>query len=248
MAEQVRKNTRMIAMTHASNVTGSIMPLDDAASIAGKHGLLLLLDAAQTAGRLPLSGGADLADAIAFSGHKELFGPQGTGCLYVRKGLAIKPMLCGGTGNESTSIRQPTELPEALESGTLNAPGIAGLGAGVSFVRDVGLEEIRRHEMELMGRLLEGLEGIKGVISHGPAADRRVGIAALTFEGHSPPEIAEKLDSRYGIATRAGLHCSPMAHRTMGTIQTGALRVSLSYMNSTEDIDHMLTALRELLS
>jgi len=247
MAEQVRSNTKMIAMTHASNVTGSIMPLADAARIAGKHGLLLLLDAAQTAGRLPLAGDADLADAIAFSGHKELFGPQGTGCLYIRKGLAIKPMICGGTGSESASITQPTELPEALESGTLNAPGIAGLGAGVSFVRDVGIDEIRRHEIELMGRMLDGLAGIKGVVSHGPDIKKRIGIAALTFEGHTPPEIAEKLDSRYGIATRAGLHCSPMAHRTMGTAQTGALRVSLSYMNSAEDVDHLLTALRELL-
>lgn len=248
LEKEIRDRTKMIVMTHASNVTGAILPLDAAAWIAGRHDLLLLLDAAQTAGRLPLDGGADMADAIAFSGHKELFGPQGTGCLYLRKGLDVKPLMCGGTGSASSSLKQPGALPEALESGTLNAAGIAGLGAGVSFVRETGIGDIRRHEEQLMGRLFDGLSRIKGVVVHGPDIGRRIGIVPLTFERNTPPEIAENLDSRYGIACRAGLHCSPMAHRTIGTIETGALRVSFSFMNTENDVDHLLMALGELVS
>ncbi len=238
--------TKMIVMTHASNVTGAVLPVEDASVIARRHGLLLLVDAAQTIGRVRLEEVAGLADAVAFSGHKELFGPPGTGCLYLREGLNAAPLTCGGTGSESGSLKQPEDLPEALESGTLNAPGIAGLGAGISFVNDSGIDRIRSHEDELMQALRDGLARLDGVTEHGPATGARVGIAALTFKHHSPASIAENLDYRYGIACRAGLHCSPMAHKTMGTIATGALRVGFSYMNTLDDVEKLLDALGTL--
>lgn len=245
----IRPETALIVLNHASNVTGTILPVADVASIARSREIPLLVDAAQTAGRIPIDVEAQGIDMLAFSGHKELFGVQGTGGLYVREGIELTPICYGGTGSKSSALEQPRAMPDRLESGTLNSVGIAGLGAGAQFVSDTGIVKIRAHELELMARALEGLSGIKGIKTYGPVSpEARVGIVPLTFDRCWPPEAAEILDLRYGIATRPGLHCSPLAHRTIGTIETGALRVSFSYLNTSADVEYLLECLRELAS
>lgn len=249
LEREIRPETSLVVLNHASNVTGTILPVADVASIARHRGVPLLLDAAQTAGRVPIDVEADGIDLLAFTGHKELFGPQGTGGLYVREGIDLVPLCFGGTGSRSSDLEQPREMPDRLESGTLNSAGIAGLGAGVGYVGEVGLTTIRAHELELLGRMLEGIASIGGMTIFGPSEpDRRVGIVALTFKRLWPPDAALILDSRYGIASRPGLHCSPLAHRTIGTIETGTLRLSLSYLNSAGDIEYLLESLKEMVA
>jgi cysteine desulfurase / selenocysteine lyase len=243
----IRPETALVVMTHASNVTGTIMPVEEVSRITARRGIRLLVDAAQTVGRLGVDASIGI-DMLAFSGHKELFGPQGTGALCIGEGTDLTPLCYGGTGSRSSELKQPEELPERYESGTLNAHGISGLAAGAGFVARVGVEAIREHEIELTARLMRGLGDMNGVTVHGPAdAGARVGIVPVTFEGLSAPEAAELLDTRFDIATRAGLHCAPAAHRTIGTIESGALRISVSYMNGPEDIDHLLESLAKVL-
>jgi len=248
LEKAITPSTRLIVLNHVSNVTGTVQPLEDVARIARAAGIPLLLDAAQSAGRIPIDVSASGIDLLAFTGHKELFGPQGVGGLYIGAGLEPEPLCYGGTGSRSSELEQPGELPERYESGTLNAPGIVGLGAGVGFVRTVGVDQVRSHELGLLERLLGGLAGIKGVTVHGPAGLRdRAGIVAITFEDAQAPAVAADLDSRCGIAARAGLHCAPCAHQTIGTIETGALRVSLSYLNIEEEIDYFLECLAGII-
>jgi cysteine desulfurase / selenocysteine lyase len=248
LEREIRPETALVIVNHASNVAGTILPVVEVAQLARERCIPLLVDAAQTAGRLPIAVESDGIDMLAFTGHKELFGLQGTGGLYVREGLEVTPVCFGGTGSSSSSLEQPDRMPDRLESGTLNAHGIAGLGAGVEFVLSEGVDRIRAHELELTGRLLEGLEGLKGARTYGPSAlEDRVGVVPVTFDRMWPPDAAEALDSRYGIATRPGMHCSPLAHRTIGTAETGVLRVSFSYLNTAADVDYLLESLGELL-
>jgi cysteine desulfurase/selenocysteine lyase len=247
LAAAIRPGTSLVALNHASNVTGTILPVEEAAAITKKAGVLLLVDAAQTAGRLPIDSAGTGIDLLAFTGHKELFGPQGTGGLYIRDGLDVAPLCYGGTGSKSSRLQQPEELPDRYESGTLNAAGIIGLGAGVKFVSSAGIDAIREHEVRLLERLAEGIAGLSGITIHGPADQRdRIGVVSLTLETLSPPEAAERLDTQYGIATRAGLHCAPLAHRTIGTLDSGTLRLSFSYMNTEDEVDYLLECLGEL--
>ncbi len=246
---ELTPETALVVVNHASNVTGTILPVADIASITRGRGIPLLVDAAQSAGRLPIEFDRDGIDLLAFTGHKELFGMQGTGGLCVREGLDVKPTCFGGTGSSSSSLEQPEDMPDRLESGTLNAVGLAGLGAGAEFIEGVGIGKVRAHELELLERLRAGLEEMPDVKTYGPRAlEDRVGIVPMTFARTWPPDAAAALDSRYDIAVRAGLHCSPLAHRTIGTIETGALRVSFSYMNTAEDVDYLLSALKEISS
>lgn len=244
---QMRPQTALVVLNHASNVTGTILPVADVAEVAHRCGALLLLDAAQTAGRLPIDVRDQGIDVLAFTGHKELFGPQGTGGVWAREGVRMKPLIHGGTGSHSSSLEQPEEMPDCCESGTLNAFGIAGLAAGVEFVAREGIEAIIDHERGLVERLLDGIAGLKGVKVHGPPGfEGRLGIVPLTFDACSPPEAAELLDRRYGICCRAGMHCSPMAHRTIGTAETGVLRLSFSRMNTADEVGYLLECLREI--
>jgi len=239
--------TSLVVLNHASNVTGTILPVDEVAAITEKARIPLLVDAAQTAGRLPIDVVDQGIDLLAFSGHKELFGPQGTGGLYVRPGLDLEPLCYGGTGSRSSELQQPAEYPDRFESGTLNAPGIVGLGAGVTFVSATGIDRVREHEVRLLVQLQEGLGSLRGVTAHGPSeVQARIGVVSLTLDDYQPPEAAELLDRRYGIATRAGLHCAPTAHKTIGTLETGTLRVSFSYLNTEADVDYLLECLRDL--
>ncbi len=246
--KELRSGTAMVVLSHASNVTGTILPVEDVAEMTSSRGIKLLVDGAQTVGRLPLdlSRGVDL---LAFSGHKELFGPQGTGVLWLGEGVELRPLCYGGTGTRSEELRQPGELPERLESGTLNAPGIVGLGAGARFVASRGIGRIREQEVERLERMVDGLGRIQGVRAYGPADQReRVGIVPVAIEGRTCPQAAELLDVEHDIAVRAGLHCSPAAHRTIGTLETGALRISLSLMNTDDDVDYFLECLRAVAS
>ena len=248
MQEALLPDTRLLVCTHASNVLGTLLPLDKIAGLAAERGIPLLVDAAQTAGRYPLDPTGMGIQYLAFSGHKELFGPQGTGGLYIAPGWDIEPLLYGGTGSRSESPKQPEFLPDRYESGTLNALGLAGLRAGVDFVTETGVEHIRHHEAELTIRLMDGLLGLPGATVYGPREwERRIGVVSFNLEGLTSSEVASRLDEAYGICVRSGLHCTPLAHYTMGTLENGTVRVGFSYQNTVEDVDYLLEALGEMI-
>jgi cysteine desulfurase family protein len=245
--EALRPDTRLIVCTHASNVLGALLPIEKVAELAGDRDIPFLVDAAQTAGRYPLHPEKIGLQYVAFTGHKELFGPQGTGGLYMAPGWEVEPLTYGGTGSRSESPVQPEFLPDRYESGTLNAMGLAGLHAGVQFVLEKSVPEIRRHEEELTARLIEGLLSLPGVTVYGPGDwDRRIGIVSFNLDGFDSSEVASRLDVAYGICVRSGLHCSPLAHRTAGTLEKGAVRVGFSYMNTVDDVDYLLESLAEI--
>ncbi len=243
----VRDNTRMICMLHASNLTGTIMPVEEVGRIAKERGALFLVDAAQTAGVLPIDVEAQHIDLLAFTGHKGLLGPQGTGGLYIRPGLEVCSLIEGGTGSLSEELSQPDFLPDRFESGTPNTPGLAGLGAGVRYLLEVGIEKVRRHEQELTELLLCGLKEIKGVTLYGPCDSRRqTAVVSLNVAGLDCGELCFMLDRNYGIISRSGLHCSPLAHRTIGTIKKGTCRLSPGFFNTPEDIEKTVRAVAEI--
>ncbi|MBJ6727530.1 aminotransferase class V-fold PLP-dependent enzyme [Geomesophilobacter sediminis] len=246
VAAALRPTTRLVALAHASNVTGTVQPVAEIAREAKRCGALVLVDAAQTAGYLPIDVAELGIDLLAAPGHKGLFGPPGTGILAVAPGVDLDPLVVGGTGGNSGSGEQPTEMPERYESGTINTPGIAGLGAGVEFVRQTGIEAIRKKSGELTGQLLEGMRGIAGLQLYGTDAPERVGVISFTMEGKDPAIIGFQLDRSYDIAVRVGLQCAPDVHKTIGTYPAGTIRVSPGFFNTPEDIEHFLKALREL--
>ncbi len=246
----LRPHTRMIALNHASNVVGSLLPVREAGEIAGAHDVLLLVDAAQTAGAYSLDMKTMPIDLLAFTGHKGLFGPQGTGGLCIGERVEVgdlRPLKRGGTGSRSEREEQPTFLPDKCESGTPNTVGLAGLRAGVEFVLEHGVEAIRVHEVGLTRWLIEGLLHIPGVILYG-GHDAEVQTATVSFnvEGLAPSEVGLRLDEEYEIMSRVGLHCAPAAHRTIGTFPVGTVRFGLSYFNTVEEVDAALIAVREI--
>ncbi len=241
----IKGNTKLIILTHASNVTGTIFPASEVGEIAREEGVLFCLDAAQTAGALPIDVEAMNVDILVFTGHKSLYGPQGTGGFYLRSGVEemLEPLMRGGTGSRSEFEEQPDFLPDKYESGTPNAVGIAGLAGGVRFVLSEGVEKIREKERRLTRKLIEGLKSIPGVRIYGPEDEgRRIGIVSLNIEGISSSELAMILDEEFGVLTRPGLHCAPSAHRTIGTFPQGALRMSVSYFNTEEEIEFAVQA------
>jgi len=234
--------TRLIVVNHLSNVTGA---LSDLKAIAARKGeALLMVDAAQSAGVFPIDFTADGIDFLAFTGHKSLFGPTGTGGFILRPGLPLAPLKMGGTGSNSELETQPDFMPDCFEAGTPNTLGIAGLAAGIEFIRRTGRETIRQREEQLVTRLLDGLARIRGVTVHGPPAGPNRGAAvSLNMAGKSPAELAFILDRRYGIMARAGLHCAPAAHRSLGTFPVGSLRLSPGFFTSEAEIEATLAAL-----
>lgn len=244
----IRTNTALIVVSHASNLLGTIAPVKEIGRIAQEAGITYLVDASQTAGILPLDVEEMHIDMLAFPGHKGLYGPQGTGGLYVHSSIELIPLLHGGTGSHSEDIDQPMTRPDRYESGTLNTPGIAGLAAGVEFVLDTGVDAIREKEWRLTRLLLERFEAMEGIHVFGPAQDvERVGVVPFMIDGIDASELAYILDQEYGIAVRAGFHCTPLAHETAGTGDTGAVRVSFGYFNEEEDIEALLVALEEIM-
>ncbi len=241
------QKTRMVALSHCSNVTGTLQPIEEIGPWLRREGILFLVDAAQSAGIFAIDVEATGIDLLAVPGHKGLFGPQGTGFLYAREGLNPVPLIYGGTGGNSQSDLPPDQMPERLESGTLNTPGLAGLKAGVEFIRREGISTIRAREAELVERLICGLRGIPEVELYGPLEPHLHG-GALSFNlaGRDPAEVGFLLDHEHGILCRVGLHCAPDAHRTIGTFPRGTVRVSPGYFNTVEDIEHLVAAVAAL--
>ena len=244
--KRIRSSTRLVVLNHASNVTGTLLPVRDVGTIVRRHHLLLLVDAAQTAGAFPIDLERDQIDFLAFAGHKSLYGPQGTGGLVLSERVRereITPLKQGGTGSRSEFEEQPDFLPDLFESGTPNGVGVAGLKAGVEFVLRKGVENIRHQEMDLAGRLWEGLKGIPGIQLIGPQGkETRMPIVSFRLSQQSPSKVASKLEKGFGILCRPGLHCAPAAHRTIGTFPEGTVRFSLSVFNSEAEIDTTLRA------
>lgn len=248
VAAALRADTRLIVLSHCSNVTGTIQPVEEIASLAARAGVPLLVDAAQSAGLLPI----DVRDSgiaiLAGPGHKGLLGPQGTGFLYLAEGLDPEPLVVGGTGGFSSDPEQPAEMPSRYESGTLNLPGIAGLKAGAEFVLETGIPAIRKREAELVGRLLHGLAPLPGVTLFGPPPGmERGGIVSFTVEGMDPAMIGFTLDREYDICVRTGLHCAPDAHRTIGSYPVGTVRVSPGYFTTEDEIEAFLRAMVKIV-
>jgi selenocysteine lyase/cysteine desulfurase len=244
----IRKETRLLALSHCSNVTGAVQPIREIASLTRKYGTALLIDAAQSAGSLPLDVKEMNIDILAAPGHKGLYGSQGTGFLYIAEGIELSPLMVGGTGGFSSQDEQPGELPERFESGTLNLPGIAGLKAGVEFVMSIGVPAIMGKEAALVEQLLEGISGIPDAAHYSPGKpEMRGGLVSFTVKGVDPAEIGYRLDREFDIAVRAGLHCAPHAHRTIGTFPQGAVRVSPGYFNTSQDVETFLQALRSIV-
>lgn len=250
--DALRPNTRLVAVQHASNVTGVIQPIASVAEIVADHESLLLVDAAQTTGHLPIDVRRLPVDLLATSGHKGLLGPLGTGVLYVRPGIedVVAPLRFGGTGTRSEEDWQPTSMPDRYESGNHNAPGLLGLGAAVDWLTERGIASIREHEVERTSRLVEGLRGLDTIRIHGPeTAEERVGVVSVTVEGFDPRDLATILDENFGIETRAGFHCAPGIHRALGTAETGGtLRFSVGPFTTADDIDAAVAALAEVTS
>ena len=242
----VRPNTRLLVGTHASNLTGNLLDVERMSAFAKKHGLLFLLDAAQTAGSTLIAMEEMGVSLLAFTGHKGLMGPQGTGGLCVAPGVELRPLLSGGTGVRSFEEDQPEEYPEHLEAGTLNGHGLAGLGAAVDFILETGVETIHAHERTLTERFVQGLRDIPGVMVYGDFSGDRAAVVALNLEGWDPAAAADELSQGYDIAVRPGIHCAPRMHRALGTQDTGCLRFSFGWYTTREDIDAALAALREM--
>jgi cysteine desulfurase / selenocysteine lyase len=243
--------TKIVIVTHAGNVTGTILPITEIAGAAHKSGALLLVDAAQTAGVLPIDMQAMNIDLLTFTGHKGLQGPQGTGGLVIGDRVCVEemePLWRGGTGSLSEFEIQPSDLPDKFESGTVNGPGIAGLGAAAQYIMKRGIGAIRAHEIELTQQLAEGIRGVDGVTVYGPDdISRRTSIVSFTAEGHRVSEIGLRLDEEFGILSRVGLHCAPAAHRTIGTFPEGTVRLALGVGTTREEIAFAIEAIKKIV-
>ncbi|WP_103105033.1 aminotransferase class V-fold PLP-dependent enzyme [Brevibacillus reuszeri] len=248
-AKAIQPNTRLLVVSHASNLTGVILPVAELGKLAKERGITFLVDASQSAGVLPIHVEEMHIDMLAFPGHKGLYGPQGTGGLYVHNDIDLVPLIHGGTGSQSEAIEQPTTRPDRYESGTVNTVGLAGLQAGVSFVMEKGVENIRQHEWDLVKQTIAQLQEIPGVQVYGPGIEtERVGVVAFNVGEVDASEVSFILDQQYGIATRSGYHCTPLGHQTAGTKQRGAVRASFGIFNSDKDVEALIDAVKEISS
>ncbi len=246
IAKAITDRTRLVVVTHASNVTGAVQPVQAIAAVCARYSVPLLVDGAQTIGSMPVNIEAIGADMVAFPGHKGLLGPQGTGALYIHPRCTPQPLREGGTGSSSLALTQPLDLPDRYESGTAATPAIAGLWAGARHVRR-NLDAIARTEDRLTERLWEGLSAVNGVTLYGPPPGKpRVGVVTFNLANKSATDVADRLSEKYNIACRAGLHCAPLAHRFLGTQETGAVRFGIGPFNTSKEIDTAVRAIREL--
>ena len=250
MDSLIRPNTVALIINHASNVCGTIQPLESIGSICKTHNLQFIVDAAQTAGVIPIDVKACHIDALCFTGHKGLLGPQGIGGIILTKEMAqnLTPLIAGGTGSFSHLETMPTHMPDAFEAGTLNLPGIIGLNEGLSYIESQGMENIHNHELALTQAFLEGLQSIDVVNIVGKQdIQDRTAVVSITIDSMDPANIAYELESTYHIMTRVGLHCAPRAHQTLGTYPEGTVRFSFGYANTHEDVVSALSALHRIL-
>ncbi len=241
------EGARLLVVNAVSNVLGTRLPLEQLAALAKERGALVLVDAAQSAGHIPAHHADAGADLIAFTGHKGLLGPQGTGGLWVRDGVEVEPFCTGGTGGDSVVREMPPVYPDHLEAGTPNAPGLAGLLAGCEHVLSEGVEVLHTRESALKATLRDGLTGIRGVRVHSPPAPDGGALVTFTADGISPSELADQLESDWQVYSRAGLHCAPEAHRLLGTLDTGALRLSLGWASTDDDVHRALRGVEAIV-
>ena len=245
--KEIRPNTKAIVTTHGSNLTGNLLDIAKIGAIARKHGLVYIVDASQTAGVFHIDVQKMGIDILCFTGHKGLLGPQGTGGMYVREGLEIRPLLSGGSGVQTYLRAHPPQMPTALEAGTLNGHGIAGLGAAVRHLLDIGLDTVREKERALMTAFYREVTRIPGIKVYGDFTSMdRCAIVSLNVRDYDSGEVSDALSEQYGIATRPGAHCAPLMHRALGTVEQGAVRFSFSHYNTEEEIKIAVSALREL--
>ena len=243
----LRPDTRAVVCTHASNLTGNVLDIARIGEMARRRGALLIVDASQTAGALPIDMESMGIDVLCFTGHKGLMGPQGTGGLCVRPGVEIEPWKVGGSGVHSYDRRQPREYPTRLEAGTLNGHGIAGLSAALDFLQEVGLEAIEAKEHALMDRFYQAVSAMDGVTVYGDFSQaRRSAIVALNIRDYDSAAVSDELSETYGVATRPGAHCAPRMHRALGTTDRGAVRFSFSWFNTQEEVDEAIRAVGQL--
>lgn len=244
VAAAIKDNTKLAVFTHISNVTGTVNDIEAIGAICREKGIPFLVDASQSAGAVKIDVQKMNIDMLACPGHKCLYGPQGTGCLYIKPGLELKPLKQGGTGSRSELLHQPEDRPDKYESGTLNVPGIAGLGAGIRFIMETGIEKIHERDMALTARLIDGLSALDGVKIYSPLHSQRGPVVSITIDGYEPQDISIYLDQVFDIATRSGLHCAPDAHGTIGTLEAGGtVRISPGYFTTEEEIDACLEAI-----
>ncbi|MCK4259421.1 MAG: aminotransferase class V-fold PLP-dependent enzyme [Halanaerobiales bacterium] len=247
LEKRIKDNTKLVVITHGSNVTGHLIDLNKVSTLLKKKGVLFMVDAAQTAGVFPINVSKLNIDLMAFPGHKSLYGPPGTGGLYIRKDLNIKSIFAGGTGSKSEELYQPEVWPDKFESGTVNSVGIVGLGEGVEFVKEKGIDQIREHELKLTSNFMEGLLSIKNVKLYGPKIDKvRTPVVSFNIGEESSSEIGYILDQAFDIAVRSGLHCSPLAHHTIGTLEQGTIRASFGYFNTFEHVEIALDVIHKI--
>lgn len=244
---EIRENTKAIVCTHASNLTGNLVDIAQIGEIAFRHQVLFCVDASQTAGVFPIDVQKMHIDILCFTGHKSLLGPQGTGGMYVREGVTVRPLKTGGSGVQTYSRKHPAQMPTALEAGTLNGHGIAGLNAAVAYLQETGIDVVRERELALMRRFYNGVKEIAGVRIYGDfRADERCPIVALNLGDYDSSEVSDELFMSYGIAVRPGAHCAPLMHEALGTVEQGAVRFSFSHYNTEEEVDIAVAAMKEL--
>ena len=249
MESKITERTKLVVISHASNVCGTVQPIREAGEICRKRGALLLVDSAQTAGVLPISMLRDNIDILAFSGHKGLLSTQGLGGLVLSQQIADEmiPLIAGGTGSHSHVADMPYELPDRLEAGTLNLPGIAALSVALDYITGIGIDTIYAKEMALLALLTDGIKAIRGLRIVGPEKmTEKCAIAALDFPDLDNAVVASRLDEKYGIMTRCGLHCAPTAHKALGTFPRGVVRCSIGHLNTEEEVAKLLSALSEI--
>ncbi|MFV0362287.1 MAG: aminotransferase class V-fold PLP-dependent enzyme [Suipraeoptans sp.] len=245
--DAIRSNTKLIVTTHASNLTGNVLDVNKIGEIAKANNVLYAVDASQTAGVFPINFNEMNIDLLAFTGHKGLLGPQGTGGLCVREGVELKPIISGGTGIQTFSKTQPKEMPSRLEAGTLNAHGIAGLLAGIEYIESEGIDKIREKEQELMLQFYDGVKKIDGIKFYGDFdTNIRCPIVSLNFKEYDSAEVSDELLSEYGIATRSGGHCAPLMHERFGTGEQGMVRFSFSHFNTNEEVSMAASAVKQI--
>lgn len=248
--KEIEKNitfeTKAIVINHISNVNGTIQNIKEIGKICKKYNLLFILDASQSAGYIDIDMERDNIDILCLTGHKSLFAIQGIGAICIKDGIKIEPILEGGTGSFSKLSRQPKEMPEMLEAGTLNTPGILSLGAGIDFINEIGLKNIKKHEDILIEKFIIGLSKLEKIKIYKSFTENQGPVVSLNIEGVDSGDLAQILDEEFGILVRPGFHCAPLAHKVIGTYEIGAVRFSFGYFNTEEEIDYALDALKNI--
>lgn len=249
--KNIRPNTKLVVINHASNVVGTIQPIDKIGEIVARHdGMYFMIDAAQSAGVVPIDVVKSKIDMVGFAGHKGMMGPQGTGGIYIGESLEEKLHMLkqGGTGSDSELEIHPDFLPDKFESGTKNTPGLAGLVAGLEFIKKVGIEKIHQHEMALTERLTRGLEKLDEVVVFGPKdPQKQTAVVSFNILGMEPSDVSYSMDRDYEIMTRVGLHCAPTAHKTIGSAPKGTIRLSMGYFSTEKEVDYVLNSIKKII-